>query len=102
MNYLSQASEGVQYLAGIVLALYALTSSLSLLLGFVGSFWPPALVWARQCSNVGLRLHNFGTWLGSLLPGGKSPVSAQLESLRPKPLPNICASCGSSIKGDPK
>ena len=93
VNFLSQASEGVQIASSLVLALYALASALSLLLGFAGSFYPPALVWARQCSNVGLRLHNFGAWLGSLT-GGREPKAAQLASMIPRPLPEVCATCG--------
>lgn len=100
MNYLSTMSGAAQAAASVVLALYALASALSLLLGFVGSFYPPALVWARQCSSVGLRLHNLGTWLGSLLPAGMTPHVAQAMSTMPKPYREvtICPKCGATAK----
>lgn len=69
MNWIGQLSEGLQVLAGVVLALYALASTLSVLLGFAAAFYPPLLKWASWCSVVGLKLHNLGLKLGSGLPG---------------------------------
>lgn len=82
VNWLSNASEGMQIAGSIVLALYAFFSALSLGLGFVGRFYPPALAWAQKCSNIGLRLHNVGLWLGSLMSGGRDGAARGFVTVR--------------------
>lgn len=75
-----------------------IASSLSFLLGVIGNKYPPALKWAMHMSDLGLRLHNLGNRLGSMLPGGMPPQLAVAKSIAPRPsMVEICAQCGQSV-----
>lgn len=68
LNWLSSASEGAQLLVSLIVAFCALMSALSLLLGFIGHFWAPALKAAAWCGKAGIELHQLGAWLASAIP----------------------------------
>lgn len=60
-TWLATAVLGLGFFAGAA-------SSLSLLFGFLGAYWPPFLKVAAMCSKGGIELHQLGAWLASFLP----------------------------------
>ena len=92
----------VQSVVTIAGAIGTVASVLSFLLGMLGNYYPPALKWAMRASDIGLRLHGFGSWVASLLPGGQPPALAQAKSFRPRPsLTEMCPTCGAPMTETP-
>jgi hypothetical protein len=100
MTYLDQAPDWIRFVAAVLAAVYPICTALSFLLGVLGNRWPKLLVWARYASDVGLRVHQVGNFVGSLLPGGQPPAVAAAKSLRPRaPMPSLemCVTCGQPV-----
>lgn len=69
-TWLATAVLGLGFFAGAA-------SSLSLVFGFLGAYWPPLLKAAAVCSKGGIELHQLGAWLGSFLPATAAKQAAK-------------------------
>jgi hypothetical protein len=73
--------EWIQVLVALLGSLSLVATPLSALVGFLGSFWSPAMKIAAWISKAGIECHQAGAKIGSLMGGSPAVPNAAMAPL---------------------